>query len=274
MPSAASAWQTNWSRLPAGIQNSLSEYALQLAALPGLDYFPSRLLRLCQECRLIYAALQLDAEVCFEFGRLPEGLQRAGDEGGPAPGLPGLVWVERQRWRMDQSLRFSGLIASEDLPQSEAQIDLELLRFASDFLFHDPSRRDPRMLDLAAGFELSCRAIIAHSLENGKPVTLAHFEFPGLAQYMELAGEARSRSLMQEIIDSIRQRLKKDDYLVQPGPGAYVTLLPGATVEQIHDRFQTIYFHIKNLVLDYRLHLTTVDRLPIELHTIWKELQL
>ncbi len=267
------AWRQAWSALPADLGEALRGYAARIGEAP-LPYFQARLVGLCQESPLLYVGLFLDGELCFEYGALPPRWSAQSLSEGPVAGEPGLYCLLRERWRVDQQLRLCALSLNRSSDAAASACDLEILRFAGDYLFHDPARRDDRVIDVLSAFEYNCEAIIQQNLELRRPITLAHFEFPGLAPYMELAGEARSRELMEEIITNIRKRMKKDDYLVQPAPGAYVALLPGARAAQIRERFHTIFFQVRSLVLDHRLHLCTVEGAPRPLNEIWKELLL
>lgn len=156
----------------------------------------------------------------------------------------------------------------------ENLLDHEIVPFARNLFFHHPALGDPRRIDHLAVMNQRALAVLAEHLEQGSAVTLSHFQFQDLHIYLEMQGEHRTREILRGIIDYIHGNLKSEDTLVQLTPRSYIMISPGATQEQILDRFRNIYFQIRSVVLEYRIHLTTISEGPVQLSAVWKELKL
>ena len=153
-------------------------------------------------------------------------------------------------------------------------IEQQILPFARNTFFYTPGLGDPRRIDHLAVLNQRALAVLNRHLERGEIVTISHFKFQDLHIYLEMQGEHRTREILRGIIEYIHGNLKKRDLLLQLTPLSYIMLSPGATQEQILERFRSIYFQIRSLVLEYQIHLATVTETPVQLNEIWKELKL
>jgi len=152
-------------------------------------------------------------------------------------------------------------------------MDNEILPLARNYYFNMSDLRDPRLVDLNRAAEEPLLAVLEREIGDGRPVSLTHFRFQEMHLYFEILGEHRTREIIREIIATIRGNLKKGDYLFQLSPLSYVVLSPGARQEQIERRFESIYFQIKTLILDYDLTVATVDALPVRMYRLWEDLR-
>lgn len=92
-------------------------------------------------------------------------------------------------------------------------------------------------------------------LEKNIPVTLTHFKFNFLENYLSFLGNAGTYDFILEIDKSIRSKLKKRDILIILSFNSFLVISIGARKEVIFERFKDVYFEIKNLVLDYQLYI-------------------
>ncbi|MEQ9366811.1 MAG: hypothetical protein RIF32_21405 [Leptospirales bacterium] len=160
----------------------------------------------------------------------------------------------------------------EDLARN--LLDHEILPFARNLFFFSPGMGEARRIDHLAILNQQALAVLNERLEQGMQVTISHFKFQDLHIYLEMQGEHRTREILRGIIDYIHGNLKKQDLLLQLTPLSYIMISPGATQEQILERFRSIYFQIRSLVLEYQIHLTTVSETPVRLGEVWKDLKL
>ncbi|MCR9143261.1 MAG: hypothetical protein NXI24_13480 [bacterium] len=160
----------------------------------------------------------------------------------------------------------------EDLARN--LLDHEILPFARNLFFFSPGLGDSRRVDHLAVLNQQALAVLNERLEQGMIVTVSHFKFQDLHIYLEMQGEHRTREIFRGIIEYIHGNLKKQDLLLQLTPLSYIMISPGATEEQILERFRSIYFQIRSLVLEYKIHLTTVTESPVRLGQVWKDLKL
>jgi hypothetical protein len=160
----------------------------------------------------------------------------------------------------------------EDLARN--LLDHEILPFARNLFFFTPALGDSRRIDHLAILNQRALGVLHERLDQGMHVTISHFKFQDLHIYLEMQGEHRTREILRGIIEYIHGNLKKQDLLLQLTPLSYIMISPGATQEQILERFRSIYFQIRSLVLEYQIYLTTVSEKPVQLGEVWKDLKL
>ncbi len=191
-----------------------------------------------------------------------------------AEGPGALVELRKVVRRRDHNLSARLILPArlEDLARN--LLDHEILPFARNLFFFTPGLGDARRVDHLAILNQRALGVLNDHLEQGQPVTISHFKFQDLHIYLEMQGEHRTREILRGIIEYIHGNLKKQDLLLQLTPLSYIMLSPGATQEQILERFRSIYFQIRSLVLEYQIHLTTVSEKPVRLSEVWKDLKL
>ena len=145
---------------------------------------------------------------------------------------------------------------------------------AARYFFFKPDIQNERRIDHVEVLQSFARQALRGYLEQGTSVAISHFRFQDLRVYFEMSGDERTRDIMHAIVSTIRSNLKQRDMLFQLSPLSYVVVSPGAEREQIERRFKTIYFQVRSLVLEYRLTVVTVDRFPLRLNELWKDLDL
>ncbi|MBI3396416.1 MAG: hypothetical protein HY042_11315 [Spirochaetia bacterium] len=153
-------------------------------------------------------------------------------------------------------------------------LETDVMTFARQFFLHVPAMRERRLIDLAGPVQEEVSNLIQAGLAEGRPVTLTHFRFQDMRVYFEMGGEHVARDMTRSIESTIHANLKKGDQLFSLSPASYLVVSPGATEDVITNRFRTIYFSTRSLILDYGLSVVTVDRQPVRLNQIWKKLGL
>lgn len=166
------------------------------------------------------------------------------------------------------------VVPRETLVSSRAVLENDLLRYARNTYFHVPAMQERRLIDLTEPLLADLSAAIQGGLAGGKTVTVTHFRFQDMTHYFEMSGEHVAREILHSIQETIRQNLKKSDLLFALTPESYLVISPGAQSDVLHERFRTIYFQTHGLVLDYTIRVVSVDRQPVRLNKIWKELGL
>lgn len=95
-------------------------------------------------------------------------------------------------------------------------------------------------------------------LENNIPITLSHFKFENLENYIYYLGNLGIYNFVLELEKFIHSKLKKRDLLVILSYNSFLVMSIGAKKEQIYERFKNIYIEINNLVLDYHFYIETL----------------
>ncbi len=185
---------------------------------------------------------------------------------------PELAAVRVSRELNDRILEAEGVAPAVLLESASRMLEMEILPPAANYFLYIPETTN--IIDIRARIENICRHTMETELRAGQPVTLTHFHFQDMRHYFEMSGERRTFEILEEIMRIIRENLKKNDSLLQISPHSYLVMSPGSAIEQIKERFHSIYFYIKSLVLEYELSLMTVDSLPIQWNEIWKKLGL
>lgn len=173
-----------------------------------------------------------------------------------------------------RTLNVWAVVPREALTSAKAVIENDLLRYARNTYFHVPAMQERRLIDLTEPLLADLNAAIQGGLAGGKTVTVTHFRFQDMAHYFEMSGEHVAREILHSIQATIRHNLKKSDVLFALTPESYLVISPGAQGDVLHERFRTIYFQTHGLVLDYALRVVSIDRQPVRLNRIWKELGL
>lgn len=171
-------------------------------------------------------------------------------------------------------LRFVMWVHRDSVEIANAVFRREILPLVRQLLLCDtrmPGRNWIDYLQILESF-LSRRAL--RMVRRGWPITFSHFRFQNLNHYFGLLGEAGANEMIQHIGDSIRQRLKSRDLPIILSPHSYLVLSVGATEEQIYPRFQTLYFEIKSLILDYELLVRTIRTDDFSVFELFRELKI
>lgn len=184
-------------------------------------------------------------------------------------GLRSIVHSERISGR---NLHFFGVVPSDLEAPARVILDAELLPFARTYFLHAPGLHDERTVDLVQSLEADLRRLCLPHLENAVPVTFTHFRFQDMAIYFEMSGEHRSLEILAEIRAIVEQRLKSADELIMLAPGSLVVISPGARAVQMRERFNSVYFQTRSLLLDFTMEVHTLERPPIRFAELWRAL--
>lgn len=95
-------------------------------------------------------------------------------------------------------------------------------------------------------------------LEKNIPVTLSHFKFENLENYIFYLRNLGIYNFILALENFIHSKLKKRDLLVILSYNSFLVMSIGAKKEQIYERFKSIYIEINNLVLDYHFYIETL----------------
>ncbi len=173
-----------------------------------------------------------------------------------------------------RTLNVWAVVPREAVVAAKAVMENDLLRYARNTYFHVPAMQERRLIDLTEPLLADLHAAIHGGIAGGKTVTITHFRFQDMTHYFEMSGEHVAREILHSIQDTIRHNLKKSDLMFALTPESYLVISPGAQMDVLHERFRTIYFQTHGLVLDYTLRVVSIDRQPVRLNKIWKDLGL
>lgn len=150
----------------------------------------------------------------------------------------------------------------------------EIVPFAESYFFFLPTARDIRRVDILSEAENRCHEILNDFLREGISVVLTHFRFQDMRVYFEMSGEFRSLEFMNIIDSQIRGRMGPDDIIVHLSPLSSLIFSPNVSLEEARARFESLFFQIKSLIIDYDLEFAMADSLPIRLGDLWRELKM
>ena len=150
----------------------------------------------------------------------------------------------------------------------------EIWPLAANYFFNVPALSESPIDNFMLEVEDFCLDVLNANIPEGRPVTVTHFRFQEMEVYFEMSGEHRSRDIMRSITALIRENLKKDDSLIEISPTSYLVLSPGAHKDPIERRFESIYFHIHGLILDYDLDVICLEDMPGNMAEIWRAIRL
>ncbi len=111
-------------------------------------------------------------------------------------------------------------------------------------------------------------------LQKNIPVTITHFKFENLSNYLENSGNYAIFDFIMEIDKYLRSKLKKRDLLIIFSYDSYLVLSINAKKEVIFERFNNLYIEIKNIVLDYHFFIETLYSENDSLYEIFYKLDI
>lgn len=252
---------------------------------PPKEFIPNLIGNYCIQGLIIQAHFHYKNQAIFEFGLnlLPkeylipdtsyDAIQTIKNR--ESPDLPpGLSMIHRWFYYEDQVLDMC-IITLKPLRRICANlIDYELYPIVESWYFNQPPLQQDNTLNQAAVLHRIFSDIIPPVLGTGVPVTISHFHFQELKIYLEVTGEQQSRDFFHELMKVFKKNLKQSDLVFQLTPVSYIVISPGATRRIMTDRFKHIFFMIKSLVLEYKLNIITIQKLPVVMNDIWKELNI
>lgn len=171
-------------------------------------------------------------------------------------------------------LELEGFVPDSLIESARSVLNFEILPLVRNYFRFQDLADEWSGCDLWRAVWDICHETLNQAIPEGRPVTFTHFRFQDLSLYFEVSGEHRTGDIIEEICKTIRTHTKNSDQVIRLSPLSYLAISPGARRDQIEARFQSIYFQPGMLILDYDLHVYTVDRLPVRLEEVWRELRL
>ncbi|MFN3603210.1 MAG: hypothetical protein ACK4UJ_00725 [Leptonema sp. (in: bacteria)] len=111
-------------------------------------------------------------------------------------------------------------------------------------------------------------------LEKNIPVTLSHFKFENLENYIYYLNNSGIYNFVLELEKFIHSKLKKRDLLIILSYNSFLVMSIGVKKEQIYERFKNIYIEINNLVLDYHFYIETLYSIHDPIREIFYKLKI
>lgn len=185
-----------------------------------------------------------------------------------------LTTVVRKESENDLDLVLTAVFPKKIAESVSRLVEAEIIPLARHYFLYLPGLKDPQMVDLNKRIIDLCQPVAEKAAKLGQPLSITHFHFQDMSVYFEMSGERRTFEILEEIIRIIRENLKKNDFLIQLSPLSYLVFSPGARKEQILGRFRSIYFYIKSLVLEYEMHIITLESAEIDWTQVWANLRI
>jgi hypothetical protein len=186
-----------------------------------------------------------------------------------------LATIEAGRKRDDINLHFQATVPASIESLCAAILHQELMPLAANYFLYDPALIDSRSVNLLQKSEEKISELIDSAFLDTELVTLSHIRFQDLRPYFEITGEYRSHEIIQEIAGILERNLKQSDILLEITPVSYLVLSPGVDNDKMLERLKSLYFSIKNLLLDYKITCATIRAgTEINFSKIWSDLKL
>ncbi len=140
------------------------------------------------------------------------------------------------------------------------------------FYLNLPGKLDSRYKDFFGEFENRfLYQINSFSFANQKGV-IANFYVQDLKPYFLAMGEHRSGEILEEIRLIILSYLKKGDLLFRISQRSFLTYSHNCTIEIVKQRFDDVYFQIKNLIVDYEIFFFPVEKKVESSEEFWNKI--
>jgi hypothetical protein len=145
---------------------------------------------------------------------------------------------------------------------------MEVIRNA--FLFA-PKPKTPQILPIFSEFKSHLLNKIQNHHYRSEQINgvIAHFLIEDLALYSKYMGEQFTAFIFQEVGNTIRKYLKKNDFLYNCSRRSFITFLPDCDVETVERRFRDVFFKIDPLIIKYQLEFHAVTNISLDSDEFW-----
>lgn len=89
---------------------------------------------------------------------------------------------------------------------------------------------------------------------------IAFFHLQDLSPFFKPLGVVKSQEILREVTATLHKETKEKEFNFQLNPRSYFLFCPGETLDGANQRFGSLYFPSKHLILDYKLKIFPIDR--------------
>ncbi|TGL90650.1 hypothetical protein EHQ68_04275 [Leptospira congkakensis] len=89
---------------------------------------------------------------------------------------------------------------------------------------------------------------------------IAFFHLQDLSPFFKPMGVVKSQEILREVTTTLHKETRENEFNFQLNPRSYFLFCPGETLDGANNRFGSLYFPSKHLILDYKLKIFPIDR--------------
>lgn len=92
-----------------------------------------------------------------------------------------------------------------------------------------------------------------------KTGVIAFFHLQDLSPFFKPMGVIKSQEILREVTTTLHKETKENEFNFQLNPRSYFLFCPGESLDGANNRFGSLYFPSKHLILDYKLKIFPID---------------
>lgn len=92
-----------------------------------------------------------------------------------------------------------------------------------------------------------------------KTGVIAFFHLQDLSPFFKPMGVIKSQEILREVTATLHKETRDNEFNFQLNPRSYFLFCPGETLDGANQRFGSLYFPSKHLILDYKLKIFSID---------------
>ncbi|PJZ45786.1 hypothetical protein [Leptospira brenneri] len=89
---------------------------------------------------------------------------------------------------------------------------------------------------------------------------IAFFHLQDLSPFFKPMGVVKSQEILREVTTTLHKETRENEFNFQLNPRSYFLFCPGETLDGANNRFGSLYFPSKHLILDYKLKIFPIDK--------------
>lgn len=93
-----------------------------------------------------------------------------------------------------------------------------------------------------------------------KSGVIAFFHLQDLTPFFKPLGVVKSQEILREVTATLHKETRENEFNFQLNPRSYFLFCPGESLDGANNRFGSLYFPSKHLILDYKLKIFPIDR--------------
>ncbi|TGK84501.1 hypothetical protein EHQ31_04040 [Leptospira montravelensis] len=122
------------------------------------------------------------------------------------------------------------------------------------------SLREKNILDFQTITEPIRKKMELAFLREIQSGVIAFFHLQDLSPFFKPLGVVKSQEILREVTATLHKETKDNEFNFQLNPRSYFLFCPGETLDGANQRFGSLYFPSKHLILDYKLKIFPIDR--------------
>ncbi|WP_167483043.1 hypothetical protein [Leptospira noumeaensis] len=122
------------------------------------------------------------------------------------------------------------------------------------------SMREKNLLDFQTITEPIRKKMERSFSGQTKSGVIAFFHLQDLSPFFKPMGVVKSQEILREVTTTLHKETRENEFNFQLNPRSYFLFCPGETLDGANQRFGSLYFPSKHLILDYKLKIFPIDR--------------